>query len=286
MNDTGICYGCNQKINSNDIETHYATCRKDNFEMCRTLNTTSYILRIETTTDKEPDDDWTIDNTFHYWHHVCVPTTITLHQLDTVIRYTWFNCCNTTHVSLYVTNNNIKFANNCETKYDPQHPNKSQDCQNTVEIHHLLKNKNDYIDNHFDAVLTTRVRITLVDIIQNDKYDGSNTTTGTAYVLGQNSEPQHECGMCKQHTAKFYCFTCKNKICETCMKTHGCKKLKEAPHLQITNDPRTGIHCQHMELYATGKKAIALYALFEQNMQNFGGFRLPKGNKKNKRNKK
>ena len=187
-------------------------------------------------------------------------------QLDAIIKNIWYDCCGMSHISTYHRNDGKRFANNCTIKYNPKKQSKEEEYSNETELFHLLKKENDYIENDYDAVLTTKSKITLINIIKCNKLN-KEPKLFLVNILGQNLKPEYNCATCKENKEnkdhkKFYCIKCKGKICESCIEKHTC--LPKNKYLEITNNPRTGIHCQELKFYKIGNLALSSYNLFQK----------------------
>ncbi|AYV83089.1 MAG: hypothetical protein Hyperionvirus4_54 [Hyperionvirus sp.] len=246
MSDLGMCGKCNNEFLFKNMEAHLKGCYADDLEKWKSAGDL-YVLRVETKEkDKEPGDKWTASKKTHYWFHMVISKDNLIPEVNQAIRTIWLKCCDDTHLTDFI--NGDKTFTNGELKGDDE----SWDTEYSNLSRHLY----DSVKVHFDSVLTTRLTITLIQIIKGAK----ESTPFKIKILSQNKTPRYQCATCEYCATDdlSYCIACQKIVCPKCLDEHKCFKIK-SDYLKLTNDPRTGVACEKLYMYERGKLATDLY---------------------------
>jgi len=261
MESKFICKSCNSYDNYNNSENHIKTC------LYPTINKNYndvYIFLIESNGVYHEADDYTVNKINHYWLYFSIDKNSKFDSIINIIRQKWFKCCEDEHITSFIFNDYILASNNIN-KFNK---NKKGDYSLNVQIHKLFKKIGDTCTINYDEILTSIFRLTLIDIIKSTNkkkiVDKNNEK-----ILLENEINLLPCNICS-NIGIFYCLKCKSHVCEICIshKIHDCYKFR-SKYKKITNDPRTCIECNKLNLYKSGKIVEKLCKEIDIQLLNF-----------------
>lgn len=256
MMNQGQCFLCNKIFLLTELKNHMINhCYNSNDELNNDINNdfskSTYLLLIER--DKIiKDDDFTVDKFTKFWICVIIKGKSTFEELNLLIKNKW-NCCkhnNLNHCYNYKINKRV--ITNSKT-------HKTDKKLNITRLYDEL-NLNSIIECEFDDILTTKLKISVIDI-----FKFSNEFLFDNKILAQNCSPFYQCKNCKQKNVcnnMIFCTGCNKILCLNCV-THDCLNKRDQYIVSLENNPRSGIVCFDLNLYKIGKEANQLYEALE-----------------------
>lgn len=248
MNDSkGICQLCQSEITFNTSIDHL---ENDHLELYLDTANELFLLGVQLGTNFGKNDDYTVDKKNQYWLVIMTPASCKFTDLDKIIKSVWCQCCPSKHICDYTLCNKTVVTNKKREK--------SQLSSSRTTLSEGLKKVGSTIKYEFDAVLTNIFYITLLKIIQPNKFN-KETKLYNPIILCQNSQHQLQCKFCKKKSSdNNYCSSCKYIFCDGCSNKH---KNCNTHHEKLTNDPRSGVSCVSFGDYKIGKFAMEMAML-------------------------
>jgi len=162
-----------------------------------------------------------------YWMHLEVPGSITLADLDFILREIWLECCG--HLSAFYIRN----------EYYSVQPSEELDDQSMNYSLTKVVQPGELFMYQYDFGSTTELTLRLVG------KTGRSLPKDSFIVLARNNPPQYSCDHCEE-VAQYICAECiyedEGFLCQKCAGEHECG---EDMLLPVVNSPRSGV-CAYM----------------------------------------